>query len=85
MEKKMAENFTFLKDRVLDALDKTNLEYIRDQLSRLKDPTIVSGVGGSSVVSEFTSKVLRKKNEIITTNMEPRDFANDNLKGYKMY
>lgn len=83
MEKKMAENFTFLKDRVLDALDKTNLEYIRDQLSRLKDPTIVSGVGGSSVVSEFTSKVLRKKNEIITTNMEPRDFAYDNLKGYK--
>ena len=83
MEKNMNINFACLKDRVLDALDKTDLEYIRNELLQLKEPTIVSGVGGSSVVSEIVSKVIRKKNEIITKNMEPRDFNYDNLKGYK--
>ncbi|MDD4705847.1 MAG: hypothetical protein PHS24_01360 [Bacilli bacterium] len=83
MEKNMNINFACLKGRVLDALDKTDLEYIRNELLQLKEPTIVSGVGGSSVVSEIVSKVIRKKNEIITKNMEPRDFNYDNLKGYK--
>ncbi|MDD2409485.1 MAG: hypothetical protein PHD03_02055 [Bacilli bacterium] len=83
MEKNMNTNFDYLDKRVIDALDKTDLEYMRNELSQLKEPTIVSGVGGSSVVSEITSKVIRKKNEIITKNMEPRDFVYDNLKGYK--
>ena len=47
-----------------DALFKTDLEYIRYELKKIKEATIVSGVGGSSVVSEFCSKVLNKKNVI---------------------
>ena len=70
----MKVNFDFLKERVEDSLDKTDLEYIRDQLSNLKDPTVFSGVGGSSVVSEFGAKVINRKNGIVTLNSEPRDF-----------
>lgn len=83
MEKNMQINFDYLERRVLDSLDKTDLEYIRYELKKLEEPTIVSGVGGSSVVSEFTSKVINHKNGIISTNSEPRDFLYSNLKGFK--
>ena len=83
MEKNMKTNFEYLSNRVIDALKKTDLEYIRNELMQIKVPTIISGVGGSSVVSEITSKVIRKKSEIISKNMEPRDFIYDNLKGYQ--
>ena len=49
---------------------------------RIKTPTLVSGVGGSNVVSEFTSKVLREKNGIIALNNEPRNLIYDNLSGF---
>lgn len=74
MEKNMKVNFEFLKERVIDSLEKTDLEFIKYELSKLNDPTIFSGVGGSSVVSEFGAKVLNIKNRIITVNSEPRDF-----------
>lgn len=70
----MQENFKYLKERVVDSLNNTDLEYIRDELSKLDKPTVFSGVGGSSVVSEFGSKVINRKNGIITLNSEPRDF-----------
>lgn len=73
-QKNMQVNFDFLKERVVDSLDNTDLEFIRKELSKLKEPTIISGVGGSSVVSEFGAKVINNKNEIITINSEPRDF-----------
>ncbi len=81
MEKNMKVNFDFLKERVVDSLDHSDLEFIRSELSKLSDATIFSGVGGSSVVSEFGAKVINKKNGIITVNMEPRDFiySNSNL------
>lgn len=72
-EKNMKCNFALLKDRVIDTMDKTDLEMTRRILTDIKDPTIVVGVGGSNVVSEFTSKVLNRKNNIIATNSEPRD------------
>ena len=53
MEKNMKINFEYLKRRVEDALEKTDLEFIRSELLKIKDASIVSGVGGSSVVSEF--------------------------------
>ena len=53
MEKNMKVNFDFLKERVVDSLDNTDLEFIRNELSKLNEPTLFSGVGGSSVVSEF--------------------------------
>ena len=74
MEKNMQINFKYLKERVIDSLEHTDLEFIRHELSKINEPTIFSGVGGSSVVSEFGSKVMNKKNGIISINSEPRDF-----------
>lgn len=74
MEKNMQINFKYLKERVIDSLEHTDLEFIRHELSKINEPTIFSGVGGSSVVSEFGSKVMNKKNSIISINSEPRDF-----------
>ena len=79
---KMQENFDILKDRVLDTLSKTNLEETREILSRIKTPTIVTGVGGSKVVAVFTSKILATKNHIISTCFEPRDMMYNPLSGY---
>lgn len=83
MEKNMKINFEYLKRRVEDALDRTDLEFIRSELLKIKDASIVSGVGGSSVVSEFGSKVLNQKNGIISINCEPRDFLYQGVSGFK--
>jgi glucose-6-phosphate isomerase len=83
MKKNMEENFEKLHERVKDAFSKTDLERIKKELEQIKEATLVSGVGGSSVVSEFTTKVLNQKNGIITRNTEPRDFNYLNLRGYK--
>lgn len=83
MEKNMEINFKYLRDRVLDSLNKTDLEYIRYELGKIQDATILSGVGGSHVVSEFGSKVMREKNGIISINSEPRDFLYNKLDGFK--
>ena len=74
MEKNMKVNFDFLKARVIDSLDNTDLEFIRNELSKLSEPTLFNGVGGSSVVSEFGAKVINTKNGVISVNSEPRDF-----------
>lgn len=74
MVKNMKTNFDFLKERVVDSLDNTDLEFIRNELSKLDEPTLFSGVGGSSVVSEFGAKVINAKNGIVSVNIEPRDF-----------
>ncbi len=83
MEKNMKINFDFLKERVVDSLDHSDLEFIRKKLSELDEPTIFSGVGGSSVVSEFGSKVINSKNKIVSINSEPRDFIYRNNNGFK--
>jgi len=83
MEKNMQVNFNYLKERVIDSLEHTDLEYIRYQLSTIKEPTIFSGVGGSSVVSEFGSKVINKTNGVISLNSEPRDFIYRNNNPFK--
>lgn len=70
----MKVNFDFLKARVIDSLDNTDLEFIRNELSKLSEPTLFNGVGGSSVVSEFGAKVINTKNGVISVNSEPRDF-----------
>lgn len=80
--KHMKLNFELLKERVEDALKYTDLEYISSELTKLKGPTVLSGVGGSSVVSEFGTKILNKKNKIITINSEPRDFIYRNYDNF---
>ena len=79
----MQDNFEKLNRRVIDTLNNTDLERINYELSRITEPTLVSGVGGSSVVSEYASKILSVKNNIITRNIEPRDFIYMNIKPYK--
>jgi hypothetical protein len=75
MEKlNMYQNFELLVDRVINSLEKTDLLEVKEILSSIKDNTLVSGVGGSSVVSLFASKVLEEKNDIITKCVQPRDF-----------
>ena len=83
MEKNMKTNFDFLKERVIDSLDNTDLSYIRNELSKLNEPTLFSGVGGSSVVSEFGAKVINIKNHIISVNSEPRDFLYRDNKSFR--
>ncbi len=83
MEKNMKENFDLLEDRLYHTLSKTDLEKIRYELSKINEPTLISGVGGSSVVSNFASRVLNKANKIITKNVEPRDFKYFDLDGFK--
>ena len=74
MEKNMKENFEKLERRVFESLYNSDLEKINYELSKISGPTLISGVGGSSVVSEYASKILAKKNHIITRSTEPRDF-----------
>lgn len=73
-QKSMKTNFELLKERVVDSLGNTDLEFIRNELIKLSEPTLFSGVGGSSVVSEFGTKVINNKNGIVSVNSEPRDF-----------
>ncbi len=81
--KRMEENFNFLKNRVQDSLSKTNLEETRRVLSSIKSPTIITGTGGSRVVSIFTSKILAAKNGIIAEPHEPRDLIYMPTTGYE--
>ena len=83
MEKSMKTNFEFLKERVVDSLNSTDLEFIRNELSKLEEPTLFSGVGGSSVVSDFGAKVINAKNAIVSVNSEPRDFIYRNNNAFK--
>ena len=79
----MEYNFDKIESRVKDSLYYSDLEKINYDLSRIDGATLISGVGGSSVVSEFASKILSKKNNIITRNTEPRDFKYLNTSLYK--
>ena len=79
----MQNNFKFLKERVVYSLNNTDLEKINYELSKISEPTLVSGVGGSSIAALYTSKILSNKNDIITRNTEPRDFKYINTNLYK--
>lgn len=83
MKPTMYDNFNMLSDRVQDSLLQTNLEETREVLSNIKEPTIVTGVGGSKVVAVFTSKILSQKNKIISVPLEPRDLIYQPRAGYK--
>ena len=83
MEKNGKENFEKLEKRVIEGLHDSDLDQMFYHFRKLDCPTLVSGVGGSSVVSEMASKVLREKNHIITQNVEPRDFLHRSIDGYQ--
>lgn len=83
MKENMYDNFGRLNLRVLDSMKKTDLIKIKENLISIVDPTLVSGVGGSSVVSNFVAKVLNKKNNIICESVTPRDLLYINKDCYK--
>lgn len=83
MKENMYDNFSKLQNRVLDSLSMTDLIKIQKILSNIDGPTLSSGVGGSSVVSIFLSKVLSNKNNIICESVTPRDLIYKNLNCYK--
>lgn len=76
----MEENFNLLFSRILDTLNKTDLLKVKEQLSSIRGNTIFVGVGGSSVVSDFASKV--ELNNGINTCMGPRDLLYKNINNY---
>ena len=82
MRENMHDNFKLLEERVIDTLCKTDLERIREELIKIRGPLICTGVGGSSVVSEFASKVLNQKNGLVTDSLEMRDMNYKKLDGY---
>ena len=83
MDNNMNYNFDKMKERVLYSLEKTDLEDIRNQLKNINDSTLVCGVGGSLVVAKFLSKVLEKKNDVISEAISPRDIIYKDLSHYK--
>ena len=80
---KMKDCFASMKDKVRYAIDNTDLKAFFDALEGIDRPTIVTGLGGSSVVATFLAKVLREKNHVISTFMTPRDLAYMDLSGYE--
>lgn len=69
----MEENINKLKDRVIDTLKETDLDYIRTHMDKIQGSTICAGSGGSKVVASFAGTVLGAKNRTFTSIMEPRD------------
>jgi len=82
MRTNMYDNFKLLESRVLDTLEKTDLNSIKEDLKKITTPTLCTGVGGSNVVSNFASKVINSKNGCITKNCEPRDLLYKDLTNY---
>lgn len=82
MKKNMNENYELLERRLFDSLYHSDTDRINYELSKIDRPTLVSGVGGSSVVADYASKILSKKNGIITKGVEPRDFKYMNTDVY---
>lgn len=75
--------FGRLNSRIISVIKDTDLNEVFEKLRGLDEPTIVTGVGGSSVVSAFFSKVIENKNHVICTDMMPRDLLYRDLKGYR--
>lgn len=83
MEKNMNYNFENLEKRVNEMLFLSDLKRIKKTLEQIDGPTICVGVGGSSVVAEYASKILSKKNNIIAVAKEPRDLLYENIKQFE--
>lgn len=80
---KMKDCFASMQEKVDYALDHSDLNSIFDTLGSIDGPTIVSGSGGSYIVATFLSKILEKKNRIVTVCRSPRDLSYMPLNGYR--
>ncbi len=77
MRRNMQENFELLLPRVIDSLEKSDLIKMKDQIEDIKGNTIITSVGGSSVVAEFLNHILNGKN--IAVCKSPRDLKYENI------
>lgn len=73
----MEDNFEFLLPRIIDTLEKSNLIKIKEQIENIKGNTIITSVGGSSVVAKFLNHILNEKN--ISICKSPRDLEYEKL------
>ena len=78
----MEDCFSDIENKVNYGIINTNLEEMFSKLSSIKTPTIVTGLGGSSIVATFLAKLLREKNKIISTFHFPRDLQYMSLNNY---
>jgi hypothetical protein len=79
---KMKDCFDTLEEKVFHAISHSDLKVFFDKLDSIEGPTLVCGVGGSSIVAVFLAKVLREKKHIITDFVFPRDLAYMDLTPY---
>lgn len=79
----MHDCFRTMKEKIYGAIDNTDLNKMFTALASIKEATLVTGVGGSSIVAIFLAKVLRQKNHIVATFAFPRDLQYMDLSGYK--
>lgn len=75
--------FSRLEERILSAVDCTDLNTLFGTLQGIDSPTLVTGAGGSGVVSVYFSKVISSKNGTICTETMPRDMLYMPLDGYR--
>ena len=79
----MEECFGNLNENIFYSIENTDLDEFFATLDKIDGPTIVTGVGGSSVVATFLAKILREKKHIIATFMSPRDLEYMDLGSYQ--
>lgn len=71
-----------LEDNIVNSLTNSNLDNIYKELSNIKSPTLLCGVGGSHVVSIFLEKVLVIKNNIIAKNIDVEEYFLTDFRNY---
>ena len=67
-----------LEYKINDSIKKYDLSI----LENISKPTLLCGVGGSNIVSIFLSKVLNKKNNIITKCIDAEEFFINDFSNY---
>ena len=80
---KMKDCFAAMQEKTDYALHHTDLPAVFDVLNSIKGPTIITGSGGSYIVAIYLSKVLAKKNGIITVCRSPRDIPYMSLEAFE--
>ena len=80
---KMDDCFDSMKEKIEAALRDTDLDEVFRKLDEIEGPTLVTGVGGSSVVGRFLAKVLREKRHLLCTFVYPRDLTRMDLTPYE--
>ncbi len=83
MKENMEQIFLKIEEQVRYSLEKTDVIKMKEIFSSIKGATLISGVGGSSVVSNFLAKLLSKKNHIICEAITPRDVLYRDLNAYQ--